>query len=244
MYDVDRFFSFLGYGRGNQTYECAGLPAITGFFRGVPEELDALLSLTPFERVTDTFCVSVADFSQNSGATYLDAAVIIPVRFGEVVGATYYFEFEDKHGSVAGGRELWGYPKRFAKVELSRDEHRAVGRVSNEGETVFELELDFDDAPDSEPWASTPLYPHLQVRAVPQFDGPSFQHFDILSRDTSQDYRLLEQRAARARVTFGPQISVAGTPLTVAESLGGRLTVGDYKSTSANGVPTLVASLV
>ncbi|MEU4779961.1 acetoacetate decarboxylase family protein [Micromonospora sp. NPDC023633] len=242
-YDVTSYFEFLGYGRGDQTYHCADLTSVIAYFRGDEAQLEELLRPTPFTLADDRFAVSIADFTRNSGATYIDAAVILAVRYGDLVGGTYYHEFEDKHGSVAGGRELWGYPKRYAKICFEADAHGARADVSNEGASLFSLDFTFDDTVDGSGWAGLSLYPHLQVRAVPQYDGPTFQSFDILSRDTSKDYVLKTRRYGRGAVRFGAALAVAGQPLH-AVPLGAELTVGDYASTAANGVPTHVAALV
>lgn len=243
-YDPLSFWKFLNFGPGNTTYACPGLRALSVYCRGERAQLEAMLEPMPFELADERFMVSITDFSNNSGKTYYDAAVVLAVRYGDHVGGSYYFEYEDKHSTVAGGRELWGYPKHYARVAMTLGEKGAEGATTLHEDVMFRIGLTFDDSVDRSAWADLKLYPHYQVRAVPQVNGPGFQSFDIISRDTSRDYRLIERRAGRGTVSFGPAISVAGETMKVVEVLGAEFTVGDFASTPENGVPKIVASLI
>jgi acetoacetate decarboxylase len=243
-YTPTAFFEFLGYGSGDHTYNCPGLRSLSVYCRGNRGQLVKLLEPTPFELADDRFLVSVADFANNSTTPYFDAAVILAVRYGDHVGGNYYFEWEDKHTTVAAGRELWGYPKHFARISLDDDAAGVLGRVSLEGDTSFEVEMTFDDQVTGAAWSDISFYPHLQVRAVPEANGPSFQSFDIISRNTAKDFKLSERRYGRAVVKFGPEIQAGGEPLEILETLGAEYTVGDFFATRQNGTPKIVASLV
>ena len=241
QYDPLAFWNFLRFGPGNVTYACPSLKTLSVYCRGDRGEMERLLDPLPFELADDRFVVSIADFGNNSGRTYYDAAIILPIRYGEHVGGTYYFEYEDKHTTVAGGRELWGYPKHFARIELEAASVGAHGKASLYDELMFEVGIDFDPAVDRDAWADLRLFPHYQVRAVPEVNGPGFQSFDIISRNTSKDYKLTERKIGRGRVSLGPAIAAG---LRVEEVLGAEYTVGDFASTQENGVPTIVASLI
>jgi len=243
-YDPQKFWKFLNFGPGNVTYSCPGLKTLTVYCRGDRAQLEALLDPMPFELADDRFVVSIADFGNNSGKTYYDAAVILAVRYGDHLGGTYYFEYEDKHSTVAGGRELWGYPKHFAKIALSQEGDGASGAVTLHDDVMFRIGIKFDESVDRSAWQDLKLFPHYQVRAVPQVNGPGFQSFDIISRNTIKDYKLIERRIGRGEVILGSAISVSGQKLNVRDVLGAEYTVGDFASTKENGVPVVVASLI
>ncbi|MFT3797688.1 acetoacetate decarboxylase family protein [Microbacterium sp.] len=244
QYDPTSFFEFLGYGPGDQTYDCPGLRSLSIYCRGDEAQLRALLDPLPFELADDRFLVSIADFTNNSGMVYYDAAVVLAVEYDGHHGGTYYFEWEDSHISVTAGRELWGYPKHFAVISLTDDESGARGRVALEGTTAFEAELVFDDTADPSAWRGVSFSPHLQVRAVPQVNGASFQSFDIISRNTSLDFEPILRRFGRAQVRLGNEITVDGEPLRIVETLGGEYTVGNFHATRENGTPKIIASLI
>lgn len=243
-YDPLKFWKFLRFGPGNTTYACPDLKTLSVYCRGDRAQMERFLEPLPFELADDRFVVSIADFGNNSGRTYFDAAVILPVRYGDHVGGTYYFEYEDKHTTVAGGRELWGYPKHFARMEMEETECGVRGRTSLYDDVMFEIGCDFDASANRDAWADLQIFPHYQVRAVPQVNGPGFQSFDIISRNTSEDFVLTERRAGRGSLSFGPTIGVEGEQMRAVEVLGAEYTVGNYASTPENGVPKVVASLI
>ena len=249
-YQPTKFFRFLGYGPGNGTYRCPGMRSLSVFCRGRREQLEALLEPTPFELRDDRFLVSVADFSNvvnsrgSSDHPYYDAALVLPVRYGDVAGGSYYFEWENDNWQVISGRELWGYPKHFAAIEMIDGEFGVQSRVSLGDQVHLTADLIFDGDTTNEAWSDTAFYPHLQVRAVPQINGPGFDSLDIITRNTSLDYELLERRRGRANVTLGESLRVGGERLEIVEVLGGEYSVGNFASTGANGTPTIVASLI
>ncbi len=243
-YNPLEFWKFLRFGPGNTTYSCPGLKTLSVYCRGKREQLERLMDPMPFDLADDRFVVSIADFGNNSGRTYYDAAVILPVRYGEHVGGTYYFEYEDKHTTVAGGRELWGYPKHFAKIELAETANGVRGAARLYDDVMFEIGVEFDDSVSREPWQDLRLFPHYQVRAVPEVNGAGFQSFDIISRNTVKDYKLIDRKVGRGSVKLGPTISADGQTLEIVKVLGAEYTGGDFASTPENGVPVVVASLV
>lgn len=243
-YDPNSFFKYLGYYPSDYTPTCPGLRTISVYVRGNRKQLEELLDPTPFVLNDDRFVVSIADFSNQSHFSFFDAAVLLPVRFGDVTGSTYYYEFEDSHETVASGREKWGYPKKYARISLEDDERGARGAVTLYDETMFSIAVDFDDVADNAHWRDYKVYPHIQARAVSDIYGPSFSAFDIITRDTSKDYVPISKRFGKASVTLGPSIGIGGQLLEIVEVLGGEYSVGNFSSTRENGRANVIASLV
>ncbi|MEZ7124828.1 acetoacetate decarboxylase family protein [Nonomuraea sp. AD125B] len=240
-YDPLDFWRRLDYPPAAQPYSAPGLSTVTVYCRGDAEELERLLRPTPFLPADDRFAVSFADFSTATNGGFMDCGVIVPVRYGDLVGGFYLAEYENHSWSVAAGRELWGYPKRMAAMRVKRDGDRIACTVAAEGRTLVDLEWEAEDTAPEPPGLR--LYPHLLVRAVPQVDGPGFARFDVLSRDTSPDFVLHEERRGRARLRLGEGLVHAGEHLTVAGVLGAVHTVGDFASTARHGLPTVLARL-
>ena len=241
-YDIRQFAKYTGLMPGNSTYEVEDLEQLWVYCRGNAAQLQRLVSYLPFELQDDVFVLGVSDFT--SGPGWMDASVQLPIVFEGKRGGTYLFEYEDQHASVAMGREAWGYPKAFARVDMLRIDNRVSARVKDYETPVFGIEATLDDSVDSSLWGHLDLYPQIQVRAVPQKNGPDFDSFDVISRDPSIDYVDKVRRTGRADVTIG-QIDIAngilgGEPLEVVEVLGTELLRGDYRSTPENGVPRIL----
>ncbi|MGC4013761.1 MAG: acetoacetate decarboxylase family protein [Luteolibacter sp.] len=251
-YDIDRYFEYLGYARGDLTYTCKNQRSLVVWCRGDREQMERLLEPTPFKLADDRFKISVADFSENTlgdqftrPAPFLDAGIVLAVEFEGTVGSTYYYEWENIHETVAGGRELHGYPKRFASVSLEESETGVKGRVTLEGLLVLDVDFAFDESVAASGGEGFPAVPHLQVRAVPEFDGSSFSQFDILGRDSGKDLQVHSRRfLGTAEVTYGEAFAAAGEPFEIATVLGAEYVIQDFATSSENGIMYRVASLV
>ncbi|WP_162903758.1 acetoacetate decarboxylase family protein [Leucobacter sp. wl10] len=250
QFEPARFFRFLGFDSGDQQYSCPDLKTLNVYCRGDEAQLERLISHTPLHLEGDIFVVTVADF-ENCTMTrgrYFDSGIIIPVSYGEEKGGTYFFEFEDEHWSTATGRELWGYPKRYAKISLEQDETGARGRTWHYETALLDGSVEFDDAVTNEAWSHLAFAPNIQVRAVPEFDGDSYSHFDVIKRNTVANFVTKERRYGHGSVSLGP-VDIGsgvldGRPLEVVEVLGAEYTVGDFASTAENGTPVTLGSLV
>ncbi|MGC4013760.1 MAG: acetoacetate decarboxylase family protein [Luteolibacter sp.] len=154
-YDINRYFEYLGYCRGDVTYTCEGQRGLTVYCRGDRAQMERLLDPTPFALADDRFKITVADFSNNTLGrdqfsrgvdSFLDAGVSFAVEYGGVVGTTYYYEWENLHETVTAGREVHGYPKRLGKISLEDDDEGAHGRVTLEGELIMDVKFDYDES--------------------------------------------------------------------------------------------------
>jgi acetoacetate decarboxylase len=243
-YDVRDFFTYLGYPGGDQPYWCRDLRSLSVYCRGDRANLEALLAPTPFELADDRFVVQIADFGNATPGAFYDSGVVIPVRYGDHRGVTYFFEYEDQPWSVAFGREVWGYPKQYADVTLTDTAEAVAGTVRRSGRPIFGISMTPSAGYDNTAWADLSLYPHLQVHALPEANGPGFRIFEIVSRDTSKDFVLKHRGFGPAEVDLTDALSVNGVELKVVEVLGGEFSVGDYACTVENGISTVVADLL
>lgn len=243
-YDVNRYFDYLGYPSGDRPYHAPGLRTLNVYCRGDRDNLKALLAPTPFELDGDLFAVQIADFRSANVGAFWDSGIVVPVRYGNTRGATYLFEWEDQPWSVAFGREVWGYPKRHAHISLVNHDDQVQGLVSREGEPIFSIAADLGDDVNESAWNSITLYPHLQVHALPAVEYRGFTAFEIIQRDTSNDYRQSTRRTGRGSLDLGSEIHITGLPLAVESVLGAEYTVGDYACTTENGIARVIDRLV
>lgn len=250
QFEPARFFEVLGFEPGDQQYRCPDLKTLNVYCRGDEAQLRQLISHTPLQLEGDIFAVTIADFENctMSRGRYLDSGIIIPVSYGGQRGGTYFFEFEDEHWSTATGRELWGYPKRYAKISLERDETGARGRTWHYETDLIDVSVEFDETVTGEAWSHLAFAPNIQVRAVPEFDGDSYSHFDVIKRNTSANFVTKERCYGRGSATLGPvdigSGVLEGRPLEVLEVLGAEYVIGDFASTAENGTPVTLGSLV
>lgn len=60
---------------------------------------------------------------------YTESGQIIPVRYKGEVGGLTIAMFLDDYAPIAGGREVWGYPKKLANPKLFVDHDTLVGTL-------------------------------------------------------------------------------------------------------------------
>jgi len=96
-------------------------------------DIDVLRAVVPepLEVVSDTVAYEFIRMPDSTGfGDYTETGQVIPVRFtdtdGTVQDGSYVHSmYLDDHSPIAGGREIWGFPKKLARP-----------RITHEGETL------------------------------------------------------------------------------------------------------------
>jgi acetoacetate decarboxylase len=87
----------------------------------VPEPLEVEEPLVRFEFIR---------MPNSSGfGDYTEAGQVIPVRFEGVAGTYVHNMFLNDQPAIAGGRELWGFPKKLASPRLNLEVDTVVGTL-------------------------------------------------------------------------------------------------------------------
>src|SRR6201993_190084 len=87
----------------------------------VPEPLEVDEPLVKFEFIRMPDSTGFGD--------YTESGQVIPVSFRGRKGGYSYCMFLDDHPPIAGGRELWGFPKKLAKPTLRAEIDTLVGTL-------------------------------------------------------------------------------------------------------------------
>lgn len=220
-------------------YECPGNRSLNAICQGDPDILSQYLENTPFTLNGDRFLVYVSDFTHCRKAPFMDAGIVIPVRFGEREGGYFLFEYEDNDAAIAAGRDLWGYPKKFGTIELTEHEGGASASVVRHGVPLITIDCRFDGV-EAEPLKTTP---HLNIHIQPAPDG-TILNKRVIARDTSPDFRLTSSRWGSADVTLGSLATDPISPLGPVKVLAANYAVGDFFATEENGWGKTIANLV
>ena len=89
--------------------------------RVVPEPLEVVEPMVKYEFIRMPDSTGFGD--------YTESGQVIPVRIRGEVGGYVHFMFLNDHPPVAGGRELWGFPKKLASPKLTVDRDTLVGTL-------------------------------------------------------------------------------------------------------------------
>lgn len=220
-------------------YHCPQNKSLSVYCLGEREKLAEHLRSTPFELASDNFLVYVSDFTNCDKVAFMDAGVMLSVTYKGRTGGYVLYEYEDDDSAMAAGRELWGYPKKFAQIELEHDGARAAGRVIRKGQTIFEIGASF--SPDVRVPELT-LTPHFNIKVSPAPDG-SVVSRQVIERDTSPDFvtRHIDQGIGQAMLPGSPNDPFH--LLGAFDVIAANLTIGDFHATEQNGWGKVVETL-
>jgi acetoacetate decarboxylase len=87
----------------------------------VPEPLEVGAPLVNFEFIRMPDSTGFGD--------YTESGQVIPVTFQGRKGGYSHCMFLDDHPPIAGGRELWGFPKKLAKPTLVKEIDTLIGKL-------------------------------------------------------------------------------------------------------------------
>lgn len=220
-------------------YSCPDNATLSVFCRVDKALLERYLAPLPFEPAGDIIIVYASDFTNCKKAEFMDAGIIVPILFQGQRGATYLFEYEDNDAAIAAGRDLWGYPKKFADITLKIDGDVATASVVRRGTEILRIDADLS-RPVEIPTLKTA--PHFHMHVQPGPDGKVLSR-RVIQRDTSPDFQLKSSRTGTASVNLA---SLPADPLSEfmpQEILGAVLTRGDFYATEENGWGRTVLTL-
>jgi len=85
----------------------------------VPEPLEVIEPVVKYEFIRMPDSTGFGD--------YTETGQVIPVRFNGVEGGYTHAMYLDDEGPIAGGRELWGFPKKLARPKIEVESDVLVG---------------------------------------------------------------------------------------------------------------------
>ncbi|HKM77178.1 MAG TPA: acetoacetate decarboxylase family protein [Candidatus Bathyarchaeia archaeon] len=220
-------------------YSCPRNRTLTVICEGNLDSINEILSYTPFQFASNNFVISVSDFENCSAIPFMDVGVIFPVKFRDLIGGFWAYEYEDNDESIAAGRELWGYPKKFASAKLEEKGNHVMAVVERKGVKLIEVELTLT----GDPVPEIRTYPHLLLQVIPNAEKPGVFLKRILARDTSPDFVTKDRKTGTATVAFGKLDSDPIFKLGPTKVLGGVYTVGDFFATEKNGWAKIISTL-
>src|SRR5260370_79155 len=87
----------------------------------VPEPLEVTDAIVKYEFIRMPDSTGFGD--------YTETGQVIPVRLNGVEGGYTHAMYLDDEGPIAGGRELWGFPKKLASPKIAVESDVLVGAL-------------------------------------------------------------------------------------------------------------------
>lgn len=98
-------------------------------YRTDPAALAAVLPapLVPLEPVVKYEFIKMPN--STGFGDYTESGQVIPVRFGKEEGVFVHSMYLDDESPIAGGREIWGFPKKYANPKVEHEGDVIVGKL-------------------------------------------------------------------------------------------------------------------
>src|SRR6201993_4215243 len=130
----------------------------------VPEPLQIEEPLVKFEFIRMPDSTGFGD--------YTESGQVIPVTFKGRKGGYSHCMFLDDHPPIAGGRELWGFPKKLGKPSLHDETDSLVGTLDYGSMPVATGTMGFNhQAADHAATEASLRAPNFLLKIVPHVDG-------------------------------------------------------------------------
>jgi acetoacetate decarboxylase len=103
---------------------------------------------------------------------YTESGQVIPVKFNGIDGSYTHAMFLNDGPPIYGGRELWGFPKKFAKPTLGHDTDTLVGNLDYGSVRIATGTMGFKhNALDAAAVAKSLAVPNYLLKIIPHVDG-------------------------------------------------------------------------
>lgn len=157
--------------------------------------------LEPAGDEVDRIEVFVAHYAETEYGVYQEAGLLVPARYGDLLGQSFVALYLDNARAIACGREMIGSPKKEASVTFEREGARVSGRCSRDGAELIALDVVLDDAA---PVERLPLGPRLLVRDVMRPDGDGLELRQVMRKDFNPSFFTIRERhTGRATLRLG-----------------------------------------
>jgi acetoacetate decarboxylase len=143
-----------------------------------------------------------------------------------VTGGHVLYEYVTTDDSMAGGREVWGYPKKLGQVSYDEAVDGSItASVSRLGHTLIKVgfrpgEISFD---------KPNLHPRLQVKRIPRADGEGFDVDQIILNELTEAKVMSQIRGSGSVILGGRTQMDPLMELGVTRVIGAEHVVAEFK---------------
>jgi len=141
-------------------------------YRTDPDALAAVIP-EPMEIVEPIVKYEFIRMPDSTGfGDYTESGQVIPVRLNGQVGGYVHSMYLNDDAPIAGGREIWGFPKKFAEPVLRVEKDTLIGTLSYSDLLVARGTMGYKHkALDTDAILEGMLGPNYLLKIIPHVDG-------------------------------------------------------------------------
>jgi acetoacetate decarboxylase len=157
---------------------------------------------------------------------YTESGQVIPVRYAGQEGLYVHSMYLDDHAPIAGGRELWGFPKKLAQPKISHEGDVIVGTL-HYGQSLCALAtMGYKHrATDKQQALRALRTPNFVLKIIPHVDGTA--RICELVRYQLEDIQVKESWSAPADLQLYRHVIADVARLPVLEIVSGQHIIAD-----------------
>ncbi|MFW9793436.1 MAG: acetoacetate decarboxylase family protein [Candidatus Thorarchaeota archaeon] len=138
--------------------------------------------------------------------TFMESGLLVQCIFDnpetkeEEVGVFFATNYVDTDVAMAGGREIWGYPRKLAKISLNWRKDTITGKVVRDKTTIYKAVCKMED---EGAWIDSG--PNINAKVIP---SPSGQGYDLAVLTAAyNEYAIKNGRSGEVRIEIngGPR---------------------------------------
>lgn len=130
----------------------------------VPEPLEVIEPLIKFEFIRMPDSTGFGD--------YTESGQVIPVRFKGKIGGYSHAMYLDDHPPIAGGREIWGFPKKLANPKLEVVNETLLGTLEYGPFRIATATMGYKyETVDTKKVLESMSAPNYLLKIIPHVDG-------------------------------------------------------------------------
>jgi acetoacetate decarboxylase len=128
---------------GKAPYKFQGSQLVSIIFQTSPEVLRALVPepLVPNPENLMTITLGLQKVVEPGVVDYHEVYFTIPVTYGEIKGSYFPLLYLDKAIPIVAGREIWGYPKLYAEIQMVREKDEIQIKVVRENKAIIKASV-------------------------------------------------------------------------------------------------------
>jgi len=196
-------------------------------YRTDPEALRAVVP-EPLELTDPVVKYEFIRMPDSTGfGDYTESGQVIPVRYAGQEGLYVHAMYLDNdHGPIAGGRELWGFPKKLAKPKIAHEGDVITGTL-HYGQSLCALAtMGYKHrATDKQATLKALRKPNFVLKIIPHVDGTP--RICELVRYHLEDIQIKESWSSPAELQLFRHVIVDVARLPVLEILSGQHLLAD-----------------
>ena len=214
-------FGFPSFGESQEVEKAFSMPAssplypsppiqyrdnriLTIIFKTTPEILQKIvpkpLVPNPFNLMFIYVSKLNIEISETEKYPYLEAGIGVPATFSKTMGNYAVYLYLDKALPIAGGREVWGWPKKDASITFIEKDGEISAGLERQGFPIISINAKL--LKKIEPIPSAPNMPWYNLKIIPSIEKGALPEVLQLTSTNNADQKVKEFYSYEAELEF------------------------------------------